>query len=452
MGKIKNILQYSISLFIALMLLTPQINIQTPLYLRSLDSYATIFFLIIAFIHFFYSLKINKLLLLPVIVFLVLVIQMVFLEILFGKLDNTGIHFSIRSIITIVAAYGCAKFLEKHYNNDAFYVFIKALIFFALLQGAVLWLSFFVSDFRELMSVFFYRDLERGADHLILMRVPGFFATGGDGLSMNQALLCTTGLMGMYKIYPQGKFRKILVLFLFFSMLGTTFTGRSGLYLGIFFMTVIVFMQKNGTIDYKKIIKPLMVLSFFILFLFVFSSNLAQYGQTLLSEHGYEYPIVRLLRGFIDMQYSGTYNDRTIQTLLTKMVILPEDSWRFFLGNNDFTNIGSDVGYFRMWHGIGLFGLFIFLWGIFIIPLIQVRMLLYNSLTKVGCIKIRKQLRGYYHMILIIFWFGIIAHYKIFYMTTRVYLFVFFVLLFLIVERYRAANSNSFSGYKPCAV
>ena len=43
-----------------------------------------------------------------------------------------------------------------------------------------------------------------------------------------------------------------------------------------------------------------------------------------MDEHGYEYPLVRLLRGFIDSQGSDRFTNDTIITLLTDMAIIPK--------------------------------------------------------------------------------------------------------------------------------
>jgi len=436
-----------INFAIILLLLTPVINIPAPLFVKSLDVYGAVLFILIFCFFTIYRMNSPLVLVLVVTVFLVLLSQMFLLEIIYGYGDYTGISFTARSIITVIVAFGSARALIELYGSTGLSVFIKLIVLCALLQGAVLWLSFIFPTIRELMSVLFYRDFGRDADHLILLRVPGFVSTGGDGLSMNHALLCVVGLVGTYIISPPGRLRQSIIAMLFISMLGTAFTGRSGLYLGFVFMVTIILIQKNRSIDVWKFYR---VFIFFLLLLLVLVSlggALGSFGKDILDDHGYEHPIVRLLRGFIEMRDSGSYTDNTINTLLTDMVVLPTGSLQLLFGNNYFgtlpgSDIRTDVGYFRMLHGIGFFGLVIFLVGIFTIPLLHVRVTMKNLLAKTQNWHERRALRGLSQLLLVILLFGLVGHYKIFYLSTRIFLFVFFVFLFLVIHRYKTMEAT----------
>jgi len=212
-------------------------------------------------------------------------------------------------------------------------------------------------------------------------------------------------------------------------------------------MVTIILIQKNRSIDVWKFYR---VFIFFLLLLLVLVSlggALGSFGKDILDDHGYEHPIVRLLRGFIDMRDSGSYTDNTISTLLTDMVVLPTGSLQLLFGNNYFgtlpgSEIRTDVGYFRMLHGIGFFGLVIFLVGIFTIPLLHVRVTMKNLLSKTQNWHERRALRGLSQLLLVILLFGLVGHYKIFYLSTRIFLFVFFVFLFLIIHRYKMMEAT----------
>jgi hypothetical protein len=297
--------------------------------------------------------------------------------------------------------------------------------------------------FRDVMSVVFYREMVEGAKHLVLLRVPGFVSTGGDGLSMNQSLLSVSGLMGIFLYFNTSPYRNLLVMGLLFSMLSTAFTGRTGLYLGVFFFVLIFATQSNNFRISRGMVKFVGIALAMFVPIVLLSQQIGLYGQFLLEKHGYEYPIVRLLSGFIGMQYEDGYTDSTIQTLLTDMVIVPNDPIRFLLGNGNFGQmssdlLASDVGYFRMWHGIGLFGLFVFIFGLFLYPVMKIRSLSSNIRKYIVTKKTDRLVFSCVNILSLVLLYGLLGHYKIFFLSSRIYAFVFFVLLFLIYNQLRS--------------
>jgi len=432
------------------MLLTPVINISGGSVIRSLDVYANI-----CFIFFALFLSVNKGVLQNRAIFIqvygalaLLFVQIIFLELIYGYGDTTGIAIVLRSCVTIFAAYGCVQLLIKKFNDGALPFFLKVVIIAAIIQGVVLWLTFFNSDFRDLMSQLFFRDLSVGKEHLVLLRTPGFVPTGGDGLSMNQSLLAVVGLMGAYVYYPKSRFLFSLVGLLLFSIFSTMFSGQSGFYLGVFFASIIIATQKHYFQFTRKFLNIFIVSMVVITTIFLLAEQLGSYGQHLLDHYGYEHPLVRLLRGFIEMQSTGQYFTPTGHALLTDMVIIPKDTIRFLVGNNDFgqlagRSIASDVGYFRMWHGLGLVGITLFLLPIFIFPLLRVRILLQKIKCHAANSDAYRILVSEFRILLFVLIFGLIANYKIFYLSSRIFIFVFFVLLFLIYHKYRASRIRS---------
>lgn len=437
--------KFSIAFLIASMLLTPVINMSGPLFLKSLDVYANLFFIMYLCIrtkglHF----KCNIILAPIFLVWLVLFVHIGLLELIYRSGDTTGFSILLRSLVTFMAGIGCATFLIDKFADNAMRVFIKVVIFCAIIQGMVLWLTFLNHDFRDFMSYFFYRDLSSTSAHLFELRTPGFVPNGGDGLSMNHALLCIVGLMGIYMFYSGKMYAKLMVLFVLVSMLATTFAGRTGLYLGVLF-SLLIFATYKSNFRITPNIHKILFFSLLVFFtVFLFKDELGVYGKNMLDEYGYEYPLVRLLRGFIDLQQYGQYGDSTINKLLTDMVVFPSEPVRFFLGNNDFGQatsflINSDVGYFRLWHGIGLVGLILFFSGFYIAPIILI-----NQKIRSKILKIRKKngfcvgfSADYRPLLIFVLLFGLIGNYKIIYISSRIYLFVFIVVLLLVDYQYR---------------
>lgn len=440
----------AIYFLISLLLLTPVINIPAPLFVKSLDTYAGLFFTLYLFLNIPFSqgkFKYKNILSLVLGSITILTAQMLLLETIYGYGDSTGLSTIPRMAVSIIIAYGCSQLLIKKYQERSLEFFIKIVIICAIIQGIVLWLTFLSNSFRDFMSVFFYRALDIGSDHLIELRTPGFVPTGGDGLSMNQALLAMIGLMGVYTYFFKTPYRMVLVTLLLFSMLSTTFAGRTGFYLSIIFAIFITSSHKSNFQVTRKAFKIIFVSIVIVALISLFSQQLGVYGQELIDEHGYEYSLVRLLRGFIDAQSTNQYSDATIQVLLTDMVVMPTEPLRFLVGNNDFgqlsgTAIGSDVGYFRMWHGIGLLGLMLFMIGIYIIPLVKIHKIK-NKANNLFHKKLTKTSIAQFQTLLFVLIFGIIGHYKIFYLSTRIFVFVFFTLLFLTYYQYRQNQYQS---------
>ena len=206
-------------LFVILMI-TPVLNIPGPMFVKSPDVYLQ---MLLVTLSVFWAFKFRwlpfKKLVFPIFTtLLVLVSQTLMNETIYRFGDSTAYTF-IRLSLTISVAYICAVILIKTKKHLALSFFFKTIIFAALLQGTVIWLSFFIPAFRDVMSIVFYREISEGAKHLVLLRVPGFVSSGGDGLSMNQSLLCVSGLMGIFLYFNTSPYRNLLVIGLLFSML-----------------------------------------------------------------------------------------------------------------------------------------------------------------------------------------------------------------------------------------
>jgi len=357
-------------------------------------------------------------------------------------LNNLSI---LRVISTVLVAYASAIALIRFKKDQALKFFFTLVIFAAIIQGAVLWFSFWFPTFRDFMSLIFFRDLRPGREHLVLLRVPGFSPTGGDGLSLNQSLLTTVGLLGVFLYYNKSRFRNFLIIAIFFSMLATVFTGRSGFYLGfIFFVLILSTNSKKSNIS-KNLINISAILMIIFLLIIIFSRQISLYGLYLLEEHGHEHPIVRLLIGFINMESTGVYVDKTVITLLRDMVTIPHEPTRFLIGNGDFatniedftTNFTTDIGYFKMWYGIGLFGLLIFTYGFFIYPVIKLHR--QKKVLKQNLVIVNDYQKSvsYINAITFVLFYGLIGHYKIIFLSSRIFAFIFFILLFLIYHQIR---------------
>ncbi len=436
------------AILLPVMLLAPAINIPVPESLRFLDAYVSLFFILHLLLSGFpRTLEIISKT--PILTLLALTALMLGMESIFSIGDSTGILLSIRSIASILAAIGCSLLLWKTMKESALRFFFKVVICCAIAQGLILWLSFFSADFRDLMSLFLHRQKLEGAEHLILMRVPGFASSGGDGLSLNHGLLCVVATMGIFYLYPSSLKRTLLLGVTIAANTGSAFTGRSGLYIGSFFIAVIILTYRNGKLRAKRGSYFLLFVAFLAMILLIFSSQIGAYGLELRDEYGYEYPVVRLLEGFIAMISDGAYEDRTILLLLQEMFFFPQDPLRLLIGNNDFGQmpvnyIESDVGYVRMIHGFGVFGMLGLLIGVYIIPVWAIcRSKSGLQRCFIGNTKEIAEAGFLTQVVLVIFIFGVVSHWKIFYLSTRIYLFVLFVFLSLTYLKINSMRKRS---------
>lgn len=430
--------------FLIILMITPVLNVPGPIFVKSPDTYIQLLLLTIGMILAirFRSMPFKHLLLPIFITILILLCHALINESIYQFGDSAAYMFA-RLPVTIFVAYISSLILIYTKKELALNTFFKAIIFAALAQGLVIWLSFFIPSFRDFMSIIFYREIVEGAEHLVMLRVPGFIHSGGDGLSMNQSLLCVSGLLGVFLCFNTSHYRNIIVIGLVFSMLSTVFTGRTGFYLGTFFF-ILIFATQSTKFHISRAIFRFVVMMFFLFIpVLLFSQYIGTFAQSLLNEYGYEHPIVRLLKGFIFLQDEGVYGDDSIKSLFVDMVVIPDDPIRFLFGNGNFgqlnyARVPTDVGYFRMWHGIGLYGLFIFIFGLFLYPYMKVRALSFIVKKHITDKSTDRLVFLHLNILSIILFFGFIGHYKIFFLTTRIYVFIFFVLLFLIYNKLRS--------------
>jgi hypothetical protein len=360
----------------------------------------------------------------------ILILYLSTLEIIYQKKDFSVIVYFLRSYLTIISSYITALYLYKKYKYVAHVVFGKIVFICSIIQGLVIWLSFLSVNFRDYMSLFFYRDYNSDNQHLILLRVPGFVDSGGDGSSMNQGFLCVVGFISMY-IITEKKYRTILSFLSIISAIACLFVGRSGLYISFFFLLSTLAIYQNEKFNLIKLYKFIFYLLTILFIFFITANFLGNYGNDLKDEYGYEYPIVRFLSGFMLYADGDSYQDSTIKTLTSDMIILPNTFLKLIFGNNSFGNgsdsINSDVGYIRYIFGMGIIGSLYFISCFFILYY-----LIRNWVSKINF-----DLSGFKHnsllsLIFIIFLYGMIAHYKIYFLTTRVYVYVLFSYFFII--------------------
>jgi hypothetical protein len=290
------------------------------------------------------------------------------------------------------------------------------------------------------MSVIFYRDFSTDNFHLIQLRVPGFVDSGGDGLSMNHGLLCVVGYVSMAMYYKKKSTLIGISVIALFAGVGCLFTGRSGLYLAVLFLLLSISLLKDGNFSVRNLGRFVLTILCLFFILFSFIEDLGLYGYELMNEFGWEHPVVRALKGFMQISdgSAASYQDETITYLVKDQTVLPKSIIVFIFGNNYFGNSIdkiSDVGYVRFWNGMGIIGLTYFLL-LYYIPFRVVSSVLRRNTFQ------HRQASAIKYSLLIILCYGLIGHFKIFFLSTRIFCFVYFTFLFLVYNQFRSKIVN----------
>jgi hypothetical protein len=435
------------------MLLTPNINFPILGPIKFLDLYVAAFF-IAYLIRAGLQRRLAKLGGASIMTFLILITWLLVLEILNTTSDTTGFLLLARSLITVLAALGFSTLIWKYCQERSLSFFFQVIIICAITQGLVLWLSYVSPEFRGLMDLFFYRDVTRGNEHLVFSRVPGFVSNGGDGLSLNQGLLCVVAMAGVFYLCPSGLKRAFLLGIIFLATVGAAFAGRSGFYIGCFFMSWGIILYHNGLLRPARVIYLVLFYVFLGASLLVLLDPIGSWGLALRNERGWEDPMVRLLSGLIAIKQDVPSTDQTLSVLLGSMVVFPQDTLHFLFGNNNFTNqfgpdLNSDIGYIRMIHGFGLVGLLAFLLGVYGYPIWAIyrqRLRIHRQSFAGGSQTI--QFHFLSQVLTIVLIFGLVGHWKIYYLTSRIYLFILFVLFSLIYLKFSSTQPQILSSNK----
>lgn len=426
------IINFIFPLLILILLLTPAINLPLPISFKYLDIYVNLLLATVLFYRSIVKNKIETILLFFLLYFGVLIFYLAILELLFQIGDYTGFSLFLRSLSTIISAYVCALFLQNFYKENAFKQFGKIIFISSILQAVVIWLSFISASFRDYMSVIFYRDFNSESLHLIMLRVPGFVPTGGDGLSMNHGLLCVVGFIAMIS---QCKNNRVVLFFFLISVVSAIaclFTGRTGLYMSLFFIFFIISIYNKGNFSIIYLYRFFFILVSILSIFVIFANTLGSYGNELYALYGYEHPVVRFLRGFMSLSNGETdsYNDSTVTALFGDHLTFPKSGFRLFFGNNSFVGnskdiIPSDIGYIKYIYGMGLFGI-IYCLGFFVFCFIIIRKLL----NKISIPNFNNN--SIYYLFIIILSYGFIGHFKINYLNSRIFLFLFLTYFFIL--------------------
>lgn len=339
--------------FLFLLIINPVFNFDLPLLLRAPDIILS--FLIVFFLSIKNNYKISKDIFFVLFFNFTLIVYCLFLEFFYNLQNLEFIISLVRASLTIMAAfYIYINYIDK-INLETI------IISLCLLQGFVLFFSFINNDFRDFLSIFFYRLSTPGLEHLTLLRVPGFVETGGDGLSMNHCILSLTSLM-----FSKRKDNNLLVILSFVSGLTSVFTGRSGFVVFILLGLFILICFKGKRFRLNRLFLLFFMFVLIVLIVYLFRYDIGYFAISILGIYGYEYPLVRILKMFISLVQTGKFRIDIIENLFGEHLNFPTSLYVMFFGNNSMARaidymIKVDIGFLRLIHTIGIVGLLVYI-------------------------------------------------------------------------------------------
>ena len=126
-----------------------------------------------------------------------------------------------------------------------------------------------------------------------------------------------------------------------------------------FFIIMFLRVRIPKNITYFILAAPVIILVSFLVFKFLYSNY---FGG--ITTAGGEDILSRVIRWYVEEFFSeGKVQSRTLSLLSTNHLIFPENSIVLLFGDPTTWNlnrISSDIGFIRMWHGIGFLGILIY--------------------------------------------------------------------------------------------
>ena len=323
--------------------------------------------IIIAFCYFLLTfiykpsirLRISDLLLL--LIFLVLWYWVFFMTVVSGYTDKSMLtSVSLMLVHSLVGGWFFSNlFVRFGFNFRKVILLIQIVI---TIQ-AVFILIYFVSwDFREF--TFLYIPETGNIDYRVnLFQSRGLTHSSGAVLSVIQSL----GVLFTAYLLSTSKYSSKEFIYLLFSFgllcLSIFITGRTGILIIplVFIYFLMVLLSRKGipkNITYFAVAAPLIVVVSFILFRYVYQNIIGGItGAT--GEDIFD----RVVRWYVEEFFAeGALQSRTL-SILSGHWFLPDNAELLLFGDPstwDLNRIRSDIGYIRMWHGIGAAGFLIY--------------------------------------------------------------------------------------------
>lgn len=270
-----------------------------------------------------------------------------------------------RIFFVILSCYYCLviinnSFISRNISSEDRFVKLVEIIYYILVAHALLMCFQFVfPDFRDFFYQFTFAKDQ--LEYNKMFRMAGLTGAGGAQTSFVQGLGC---LLGWFLLFFRNYSAKYLVIIgnilLITSIILSGRTGLIVVVLGFLLFSMLkillLFTQRQKKIKGNPLYICIIMVPFFVVdYLPDYLGDNYNFLETAFN---------RTFKTFSDYSETGSLQDDTL-IALADMVILPDETSHLLLGKssylegNTYYSIFTDIGYFRLIWGYGLFGLLI---------------------------------------------------------------------------------------------
>lgn len=269
----------------------------------------------------------------------------VFVNLIHGHLDSTGLAFGIKMALYFLAAYGVALVHYNYYGEWA-YCLMRSIAIAGLLNSIIVSIFFIFPNIQEIYAGYIVLSETQSAWLITGHRFMDFGMGGGASASAVFAIFIPVAL----SLYMQSNKKGYLFLIPFY-LFAIALTGRSGLIIAVF---LLIFSLMYSASDGGG--KGNRVGGYVFLFLLLgFVSFLAVSG---IDKGEGDSFIEWVSEPFVD----GVMESKSVQSITGRMYFLPDSEMQILIGDGNFGRtmhlpyIPSDVGWVRLIHAGGFVG------------------------------------------------------------------------------------------------
>lgn len=243
--------------------------------------------------------------------------------------------------------------LNNANSREVFYKVIEIIFYCIVLHALIMVLQFLVPSFKNF--IYSLTMAQYQLEHYQFFRMAGLSGGGGAQVSVVQSL----GILLGFSLLRQNRSHLTIILAQLLIIMSIFLSGRSG-FLTVFIVVLFYFLLSLLFLIYSS--RIVLKFSRLALYFCLFGAFVVVITYLLQVNDYFMVAFERTFDTFINYKESGELSDNTLSAL-GQMFILPTEFMHLlfgrasFLENNTFYNINTDIGYFRLIWGYGLFGL-----------------------------------------------------------------------------------------------
>ena len=310
---------------------------------------------VLYFRNTFHDSFIVQLSILLVLIFLLTLINTLFLDIDNVEHSMRALLRPVRVFITLLSLAVISNYIVFKYGVRSLKILVIFIFISIFLHATIMIFQFFNFSFRE--YIYQFTTAKYVIEIYQATRMAGLTSAGGAQLSIIQSL----GLvLGVYLFFNTSafKYKFFIILSCQFILVSIILSGRSGLITAFLICPLYAFYLAVSS-KFKNQIKTFFSILTCLL-IFYFSTSIFIY-EMLKENPAFISVYERIFDSFINYKETGQIKVNTL-TALSNMFVLPEYPLHLlfgkssYLNNNTLYDINTDIGYFRLIWGYGIVG------------------------------------------------------------------------------------------------